>query len=387
MTKIIFMSHLFVIGIFLSYFLFLMLIRKKQKNTSDYLLAGLFFIIGTHLLDYYFYLSGYWLQHPHFIAVGAGIPFLYGPLFYLYIKLSLRNDKKLKWRDTLHLIPYVAYYLAISPFYFYEAAEKVRVLNEDLDDFSLVNQMATIVICIVGIGYPYKSSRLLSRTHSLIRNNFSYQEEINHLWLKYSIWGGFVIFIIVIGVVILQNFFMVKARFQLDLIFYIPMIFYVLFLGYYGIRHRGIFTETQHPVITEDNFEEAYKKSGLKKEEAALIHQKLSKYMELEKPWLKPRLTLSELAFSLDVPLHHLSQCINQYETKNFYDFVNQYRLDEFKKRVNDPRFEHFNLLAIALDSGFNSKSSFNLVFKKSEGITPSEFMKKKPPPSSHLTS
>jgi AraC-like DNA-binding protein len=94
---------------------------------------------------------------------------------------------------------------------------------------------------------------------------------------------------------------------------------------------------------------------------------------EQEKPFLNPKLTLINLADLIDVTANHLSQTINQYEKVNFHDFVNKYRVEEFIKRAKSNN--NFSILANALDSGFNSKSSFNIVFKKFKEITPSKYM------------
>jgi len=63
---------------------------------------------------------------------------------------------------------------------------------------------------------------------------------------------------------------------------------------------------------------------------------------------------------------------------KNFYTFINEYRVEEVKKRLVDHQYDHLTFLAIAYECGFNSKSSFNFIFKKSTGMTPSEFKKKR---------
>jgi len=77
----------------------------------------------------------------------------------------------------------------------------------------------------------------------------------------------------------------------------------------------------------------------------------------------------------LGVLPNHLSQIINQYEEKNFYDFVNSYRVEEFITLAKKDIDKNFNLLGLAYEAGFNSKSSFNQVFKKITGKTPSEFL------------
>ena len=128
--------------------------------------------------------------------------------------------------------------------------------------------------------------------------------------------------------------------------------------------------ETEEPLKMPE-----YRKSGLKPEEAKNLHQQLLTLMATEKPYLEPKLSLAQLADSLGVLPNHLSQIINQYEGKNFYDFVNNYRVNEFIALAKKDTDKNFNLLGLAFEAGFNSKSSFNQVFKKIKGQTPSQFV------------
>lgn len=99
-------------------------------------------------------------------------------------------------------------------------------------------------------------------------------------------------------------------------------------------------------------------------------------YLKTEKPYLRSRLSIQDLAQGLEMPAHVLSQVINEHLNGSFYDLINRHRVDEFKKRLADPQYQQFTLIAIALDCGFNSKSSFNRIFKKYEQRTPTEYMK-----------
>ena len=102
-------------------------------------------------------------------------------------------------------------------------------------------------------------------------------------------------------------------------------------------------------------------------------HAELLELMMIERPYLNPKLTLTELAKILSISNNHLSQIINQYEEVNFHDFVNKYRVEDFIQRAQSN--QSFSLLAHAFDSGFNSKSTFNSVFKKFKSVTPSQFI------------
>jgi AraC-like DNA-binding protein len=103
---------------------------------------------------------------------------------------------------------------------------------------------------------------------------------------------------------------------------------------------------------------------------------RLNTTMEHDKLFLNPEITLPELAKSIDIPSYQLSRIINEKFECNFFDFINGYRVNEVKSKLNDPTFSNLSLLGIAFDSGFNSKSAFNRIFKKTTGLTPSEFKK-----------
>ena len=139
-------------------------------------------------------------------------------------------------------------------------------------------------------------------------------------------------------------------------------------------KQKVIFeNELEEPLVLE---EEKLKYSGstLKDDEASEYAEKLIEYMRLEKPYLNPDLTLTKLASDIDISTHHLSQIINEQFKLNFFEYINQFRVEEVKSKIIDPKFENYSLLGIAFDSGFNSKSSFNRIFKKFTNQTPSQF-------------
>ena len=105
---------------------------------------------------------------------------------------------------------------------------------------------------------------------------------------------------------------------------------------------------------------------------------KLLALMADEQPWLEPELNLAELAHRLRTNTSLLSHVINTGCGQNFNDFVNSYRVAEAGRKLQDPRLAHYSLVGIALESGFNSKSTFNRVFKKLAGRTPGEVVRPK---------
>ncbi|MCX6239150.1 MAG: AraC family transcriptional regulator [Bacteroidia bacterium] len=150
---------------------------------------------------------------------------------------------------------------------------------------------------------------------------------------------------------------------------------FVILIGYYGLKQKVIFF-AESIIVSGDIIEVQTKYSGsrLKDSEAKLYVEKINKHMKLSKPYLNPDLTLLQLASDLGTSPHILSQIINDQYKLNFFDFVNEYRVREFKDAVVDPKNKNFSLLGIAFECGFNSKSAFNRMFKKSTGLTPSQF-------------
>jgi AraC-like DNA-binding protein len=180
-------------------------------------------------------------------------------------------------------------------------------------------------------------------------------------------------------VVLLTNlsYSLLGIRLPLGGSFYIfsAVTLFVFAIGYFGFKQTDIFVYEKGQALSSEPTQERYAKSGLKTESAEKMVQRLAKFMETERPYLEPRLTLSDLAESLGLSTHHLSQLLNEHLNQNFFDFVNGYRVAAFKAAVQSPSSQHLTLIAIAQDSGFNSKSSFNRIFKEISGQTPSQYL------------
>jgi len=105
--------------------------------------------------------------------------------------------------------------------------------------------------------------------------------------------------------------------------------------------------------------------------------QRLRQFMQTEKPWLSPDLSLEELASSIGQKPKMLSLVINETLGQNFFDFINHYRIDEAKRLLTNPVDKKITVSEVLYAVGFNSKSSFNTLFKKYTGLTPTEFRRK----------
>lgn len=177
---------------------------------------------------------------------------------------------------------------------------------------------------------------------------------------------------------------------------FIPIIFFLLFYKYFKpayqlkvqksvesedimLKEAVVNDDGDNQILEdpdEENKKKKYEKSGLKKEQADKYLKKLEEFMHNEKPYCNGDLTITDISNKLKIPKHYITQIINEKLNKKFYTYVNEYRVNEVKKRIGNKKYKNHSLLRIAFDSGFNSKSTFNTVFKKITKMTPSEYRK-----------
>jgi len=122
--------------------------------------------------------------------------------------------------------------------------------------------------------------------------------------------------------------------------------------------------------------EKKYRNSPLSEQEEKDIISRLKKCMEQDKAYLDSELRIGSLSKQLDIPVNHLSQAINQQLQQNFFEFINSYRVTEARQIIESPSIPNLNLLNIALETGFNNKTTFLNAFRKSFQMTPSEYKK-----------
>ncbi|MFZ5518658.1 MAG: helix-turn-helix domain-containing protein [Candidatus Zhuqueibacterota bacterium] len=131
---------------------------------------------------------------------------------------------------------------------------------------------------------------------------------------------------------------------------------------------------SQLKIIAGVDSGEKYLNSHLPLSDIQTYTAQLVAYMDSQKPYLEPGLTIDDLSEQLAIPVWKLSQVINYSFQQNFFNFINSYRIQEVKQKLIDPQNNRKTILEILYETGFNSKSTFNDVFKKTTGKTPKEF-------------
>ena len=120
-----------------------------------------------------------------------------------------------------------------------------------------------------------------------------------------------------------------------------------------------------------------YQKVKVDETECADIVKRMKEYLERERVYTNADLKMKDLADVLHLSAPKLSQVFNLYLGENYYDFINRYRLDEFKRLIEAGKYKQFTITALSEQCGFK-KSNFFSTFRKVEGLTPAEYLKKR---------
>jgi len=281
------------------------------------------------------------------------------------------NDWKWQFRNRIVSVDQLKKLVSFSP----EVSERIHLDHVENDhDSPLIFLIFLILTALSGPVYFGASIKLFKTLDINIFNNFSYSENINLDWLRKLVYiFGFVWTLLVIITSLHHVFHVFSWIFCTNGIFLALSIFVIL-IGYFGLKQKEIFAYQGKDSYVIKQKTEKYSGSGLKDSDARHYLEILTNYMAVEKPYLDPNLNLPQLAKDINIPIHYLSQIINEKLHNNFFNYINQFRVEEVKSKIFDPKFENYSLLGIAMDSGFNSKSVFNRIFKKYTNQTPSQF-------------
>lgn len=370
------MKYFFYIAVFNAFFYTLLLFQKKTRKIHDNILIVWLIYLGLFIGSYSLYSHELFTQFHILSSSFISLFMLQGSFLYLYVSRLVSKRKGFNKKLLLHLLPFVAFniYLVVASF-FPDIANKISLQNVHTNvHHPLLFQLFLILTLLSGPFYISLTLNLLKRHDIHVFNNFSSIDNVNLAWLrKLVIIFGIIWTVLIIITVIHHVFNLFSMVFCTDSLFLTLSVFVIL-IGYFGLKQNIIFENEleEHTVFSEEKVK--YAGSTLKEKEADKYSEQLMEYMRLKKPYLNPELTLAQLASEIDVSTHHLSQIINEQFKLNFFEYINQFRVEEVKTRINDPKFENYSLLGIAFDSGFNSKSSFNRIFKKSTNQTPSQY-------------
>lgn len=117
-------------------------------------------------------------------------------------------------------------------------------------------------------------------------------------------------------------------------------------------------------------------KINVKKNKSLKTFKAIESYIIEHKRYLDPLFGLHNLAIEMELSASHLSKIINTHSNDNFSDYINKLRVDYAKKILIDNDYSEYSIIAIGLECGFNSKSTFYTAFKKFASQTPTMYRK-----------
>ena len=299
-----------------------------------------------------------------------------GPLMYFYVLKITRPQYKFKWRDLLHVSPILLEQAALA----LEIKESAKTgaatfLTHTFQQFNLLLQL---LIFISVVSYLYQSYKLIERFYSRLQPVMMDRSRLEFRWLRRLLAATALLWLLWMFCAAVNY---IGYRNQLGMRVYYP--FYIFFVVMIIWTAAAAFLKPQAAMMAQA----AIPLNPSVPAELRAKGARLKKAMEANQYYQDPELSLSSLAEKLGLHPNELSRVINTAFKKSFNDFINEYRVVEAARKMQDPAYDNITLLGIAFEAGFNSKTTFNRIFKQMTGKSPTEYknLLKKERPSYNL--
>lgn len=355
------------------------LVRRQKDRVANRLLAALVGALSLMLLLGLLEMRWGLSSHPHLLALTTPLPFLFGPLLYLYVAALTRPAARFEARWLFHGLPFAANVLfLLQGFYLRPGPEKLALAQAHLAGHgSPALRYFAFVQAVQAIGYLLASWVALRRYTRKIESYFSDVERIDLRWLMGMVLAHAAVWSIVIAGLVLRAAGFAPALLQgLSQAIQVGSALVVFATGYVSLWQPELFQKAQAARAAEPAPRPLpkYQRNRVDDREAQELAGKLLAHMADRKPYRDAALTLQALADAVGATPHMLSQVLNLHLRKSFFFFVNSYRAEELMAALDDRAQGNRGVLELGLEAGFNSKSTLNSFFKRYTGATPTEF-------------
>jgi AraC-like DNA-binding protein len=373
-------TPLFILVLQAMIFVFLLFAKYlRHRNPSHFILVLILLIMCYHQICYTVGFMGwynvykttkinYWL-----IPISLAL----APMIYLYVKSITTSKFTFKGNDWWHFAGAFLLVVYRTGIYLYDSFQpgfdtnQNGVLKENLDE-PIIQPILFFLDTAVMLLYLAFTFQLFFNYRNKIRQYFSNTYKMQLNWV--------LSFLILFALIFMYGVVQTLYSQLIDQLNYMQQwwlnLFMALVVLYVGVT--GYFTDTTQLQKLKFSFvpnPESIPQSDKSISISDAEIEQVRSYMEIEKPFLNPELNLSDLAEELNMTRAQLSQVINSGFHKNFNDFVNEFRVNAVKEKFNKGEHKQLSLLGIAYDCGFNSKATFNRVFKKLTHTSPTEFL------------
>ncbi len=286
----------------------------------------------------------------YYFSVGV----VYGPIFFIHLNIILKKKKKISLIDGLHLIPLLILFVYMFDLTIMPDKERAAFYIGTKTFYSRIFHL-NYVRALHQIIYGIILFVIIKRGHK----NLSLND-------KFYVFGIFSVFIVSI---IFISFLTLFASGWGD--------FYWYYILSNAFTFFIIYTLYKDPSFFKA-FKSKYSRSTLNIKDKDLILNKIENYLSNQDNIRDQQLNLNKLANSIDEKKHHISQTLSEKYNKSFNDLINEKRIEYSKKLLLNPQYDYLKILAVAMESGFTNKTTFNRAFVKYNSSTPSQFRKER---------
>ncbi len=348
--------------------LLLVVLAKKGKKITDYMLFCIIaaitgYVISDILININYNQATFTFRH-----IAGYLPFL--PIF-LYGLLITSSDHRIHKSWWIYFIFHFIYYMfIIGEVYIWNdyIIDENRKMNTDGLMYHFFFKGIHIYMIALLIWFLGK----LKNYHDKIQHYYSNMDSVDLSWFRYFLLISIFNYSASFTAMVLSDIGLLTQIEFAYLIIRISIFLSLIWMFYHGLRHHVLanFSEAESKIGSSKK----YAKSSLTEASAKELFERINELFINESIFHNPDLKVQDLANELGVTNHNVSQVLNEIAGKSFYDFVNDYRLNYFKEQLADPQKRRFTILALGMESGFNSKASINRVFKQQLGITPRQY-------------
>jgi AraC-like DNA-binding protein len=354
----------FLIAAAQGFFVALVLWRwRRGHRLANRLLALLTVLFSVTMIEYVLFWTHYMGQAPHLAEISAHFPLLYGPIIWLYLR-SIYTGKAISRRDAWQVLPFVLAVGAFLPWYILDAAAKREVLTGQAHfpvSLPLLQVIQWLRVFHLAAYALWNAGYI--RRQPVLGATARWATLLNVFFM------GFILAYAAYFVLVRFSWFNTAWDYHISA----AMAAFIYLIAYAGYVQPAVFEGFN---LTEAAVSAKYKNSGLTTEASRSLLQRLDTLMAVEKLYRDPTLSLDALAARLEASKHHVSQVINAHRNANFFEYLNHLRIEEAKCLLAETTRDDLHVIEVAYAVGFNNKVSFNTVFKKTTGLTPTAYRK-----------
>lgn len=350
----------------------ILILYKAASKVAHRFLAALLFLLSYRLLVQSLLLLGigYYDTWYYFML---DLSWIYGALIYFYVKGQVEPTFRLNRKDWVHFLPVIiqiiiSVFVRMQNLYWDGTKDSISWLGYWGYVVWMNRPTVYIIASLLILVYALKAEKLLDISDDSIEILPDSLQWLKKIISSFKVYFGILLAILIVDLIFFDDMYS-NAYFFFRKYYYYPFFIGLAILTYWlafeGYNRRGA------PVLRTKP-----KRSNAEQKQLEDIAEKLRILIEEEKIYIDPELSLNSLAELIPTKPYLLTRCLNEILQKKFSDFINEQRLEEVKRLLKEPESENYTLLSLAMDAGFNSKSSFNRAVKKYMGISPKDLKK-----------